>query len=140
MTTAHTSTGFQRQARHEPPARTACLRLRWSVAPAALGRSGRTPLTLELELRSGGPARVTLDDAVFAPAMGWARAWNGTLNVRRVASGPGRGLMIVDAAPLAVAVLSDGDTDRPMHVACDLPTALGLAGGRYELVGGGLTG
>ncbi|UYV12509.1 MAG: hypothetical protein NCW75_14575 [Phycisphaera sp.] len=139
MTTAHSSTSFEQRIRHEPAIRAACLRLCWSVAPAALGRTGRVPLALELNLRSGEPPRVTLDGAGFAPASEWARDWNGTLAIRRVGSGQGKGLLIVEAAPIAVAVIDADNADRPLHVACDLPKALGLSGGRYEMVSGGLS-
>lgn len=140
MTTAHSSTSFERSVRREPSARAACLRLSWSIAPSALGRTGRTPLVLKLELRQGEPALVDLSGEAFPPAFSWARAWDGTLTIRRVGAGEGKGLMIVEALPLAVAVLRADDADRPLHVACDLPKALGLSGGRYELVNGELTG
>lgn len=139
MTTAHSSTSFEHCVRQEPAPRTACLRLCWSIAPAALDRTGRTPLKLELELRSGEPARVTLDGAEYERATEWLRVWDGAIAIRRVGSGEGKGLMIVEAAPLAVVVIGTDDADRPLHVACDLPKALGLAGGRYELVSGGLS-
>lgn len=139
MTTAHSSMSVERSVRHQPTTRSACLRLCWSVAPAALDRPGRTPLKLELELRGGEAPRVTLDGAQCTPAAGWAQHWDGTLAIRRVGSGQGKGLLIVEAGPIAVAVIDAGDTDRPLHVACDLPKALGLAGGRYELVRGGLS-
>lgn len=140
MTTAHSSTSLEQHIRQEPTPRTACLRLCWSVAPAAIDRKGRTPLKLELELRSGDPARVTLDGVVFEPATEWARAWDGTLTIRRVGTGEGKGLLIVQAAPLVVAMIGTGNAERPLHVACELPKVLGLAGGRYELVSGGLSG
>lgn len=138
MTTAHSSTGFEPRVRREPPARAACLHLGWAVAPSALGRAVRAPLTLELELREGEAAHVTLDGAPFPRAAEWASAWNGTLTVRRVGSGHGKGLLIVEALPLAVVVLGVQSGERPLHVACKLPEILGLRGGRYELVGGGL--
>ncbi len=144
MTTAPSSTSFERSVRRGHAPRAACLRLRWSIAPAALGRTGRTPLNLELELREAEPARVTLNGEAHEPAAAWANGWDGTLAIRRVGSGEGKGLVIAEALPLAVVVLEAegmeraGDTDRPLHVACDLPKMLGLAGGRYELSGGGL--
>lgn len=139
MTAAHSSTSLEHRVRHETTPRTACLRVCWSVAPAALDRTGRTPLKLELELRSGEPARVTLDGVAYEPATEWARAWDGTLTIRRVGTGAGKGLLIVETAPLAVAVFGTDDADRLLHVASDLPKMLGLAGGRYELVSGGLS-
>lgn len=138
MTAAHTSTSFERRVHHKPVTRPTCLRLRWSVAPSSLGRSARKPSQLELLLNSNGEARVLLDGEPMKPAQSWASTWNGRLTVRRVASGPGKGLRIVEAAPLAVAVLGSLDDERPLHVACDLLKALGLAGGRYELAGGEL--
>jgi|GEM_PF-5333413 len=139
MTTAPSSTSLERSVRQEPVTRTACLRLCWSVAPVALERLGRTPLKLELELRSDEPARVTLDGVECEPAAAWARAWDGSLVIRRMGSGEGKGLMIVEAAPLVVAVIGTGSAERPLHVACELPEVLGLAGGRYEFVGGGVS-
>lgn len=142
MTTANTSTGLERSLRPKRPARAACLRLCWSVAPAALGRPGRpgrAPLTLELELREGEPARVTLDGQAYQAASEWAAAWDGTLTIGRVGAGSGKGLMIAEALPLAVVVLHVEDAGRPLHVTCKLPEILGLRGGRYELVGGGLS-
>ncbi len=138
MTAAHTSTSFERRVRPKPVTRPACLRLRWSVAPSALGRSARKPLVLELLLNHSDEACVLLDGEPLESARSWASTWNGELTVRRVASGPGAGLLIVEAAPLAVAVLGSRDDERPFHVACDLPKALGLAGGRYELASGEL--
>lgn len=156
MTTAHTPTStstptptsFERCVRREHRAHAACLRVCWAVAPSALGGTdgggrdggGRVPATLELELREGEPARVTLNGEVFQPATSWASAWDGALAIRRVGAGPGRGLVVARALPLAVAVLHAGGAGRPLHVACDLPKVLGLAGGRYELVGCGLSG
>ncbi|MFI4915496.1 MAG: hypothetical protein ACIAS6_03180 [Phycisphaerales bacterium JB060] len=140
MTTAHTSTGFERRVRRGRPPRAACLRLCWSVSPSALGRTGRGPLMVELELRESQPARVTLNGEAYEPAAAWASAWDGTLAIGRVGSGQGEGLVIAQALPLAVVVLEVDDAERPLHVACDLPRVLGLAGGRYELVAGGLMG
>lgn len=137
MTTAPPSTSFEQSVRREQQPRVACLRLSWSIASNALGRSGQTPLTLELELCEGEPPRATLDGQAFQSASRWASAWDGTLSRCRVGTGPGKGLLIVEAAPIVVAVL--GNDLRPLHVACDLPMALGLGGGRYELVAGGLT-
>jgi hypothetical protein len=143
MTAAHSSPSLDRRDRRaarEVPAPPACLRLRWSIAPAALGQPCRKPMTLELELREGEPARLTLEGQACQPAAQWASAWDGTLTIRRVGAGPGKGLVIVEALPLAVVVLRAEDAGRPLHVACDLPKALGLAGGRYELLSGGLSG
>lgn len=140
MTTAPSSTSFERSVRRERPPRAACLRLSWSVAPTALGHAGRKPLTLELQLRQGEPAHVTLDGSALQSAADWANTWDGTLTIRRVGAGQGKGLIIVEAVPLAVAVLHTDDANRPLHVTCDLPKALGLAGGRYELTSGGLSG
>lgn len=138
MTTAHTSTTFERRVRLQPARKPACLRVRWSVAAVALGRPGRKPARLELQLRPSEGAQVMLDGQPLDAAGTWCARWDGRLDVRRVASGPGRGLLIVEAAPLVVAVLGALDDERPLHVACDLPAVLGLAGGRYELVGGEL--
>ena len=138
MTTAHSSTTFQRALRHEVPSAAACLRLRWAVAPAALGKPGRAPLTLELELPAGEDARLTLDGQPFK-CDGALSSWDGALTIRRVTSGAGAGLLIADASPLAVAIIKPSEPERPLHVACDLPKALGLRGGRYELIGGELT-
>jgi hypothetical protein len=138
MTTAPSSTSLERSIRREQTPRAACLRLAWAIAPSALGRTGRTPLTLELELREGEHARVTLNGEPFEPAANWASAWDGTLTIRRVGTGPGKGLLVVEALPLAVVVLHADDANRPLHVACKMPEILGLRGGRYELVGGGL--
>ena len=137
MTTAHSSTAFRRALRHEPPKLAACLMLRWSVAASALGRPGRRALALELELPLGEPARLTLAGQPLAVGA-WLDGWAGRLNVRRLASGQAAGLIVADASPLAVAVFSPATQSRPLHVSCDLPKALGLTGGRYELVGGEL--
>lgn len=136
MTTAHTSTTFQLAPRRGTPAAQACLRLRWAVMPQALGRKGRTPITLELALHSGQGAHLRLDGVACEPARHWLHAWDGVLGIRRVGTGPGTGLVIADASPLAVAVFDPTNPERPLHVACDLPALLGLAGGRYELAGG----
>ena len=139
MTTAHSSTTFQRALRQGPTQATSCLRLRWAVAPAALGRPGRKPVTLELELPSTGIARLIINDQPSELARAWRSSQPASLTVHRVAVAPGVRLVIADASPLAVAVLDPSNPDRPAHVACDLPKVLGLKGGQYELVGGGLS-
>lgn len=140
MTTAHTSPTFQLAPRRGTPAAQACLRLRWLVMPQALDRKGRTPITLELALHAGQGAHVLLDGVACEPARHWPHAWDGVLGIRRVCTGPGAGLVIADASPLAVAVFDPTNPERPLHVACDLPGVLGLAGGWYELDSGGLEG
>jgi len=135
MTAAHPTSSLHRELRRAPERASACLRLRWEVAPSAVGCEGRTPLILALELCAGEEASVTLDGREYPPALAWLSGWDGRLAVRRVAGGPGEGLVVVDASPLAVAVLRPDQPGRPLHVACDLPRALGLPGGRYELAG-----
>ena len=128
MTTAHTSTTFERRVRPQPARRPACLRLRWSVAPGALGRPGRKPAQLELQLHPNECARVALDGEPFEAARAWCANWNGRLDVRRVASGAGRGLLIIEATPLAAAVLG-ALAAQPAVVAASL-TSSSLASGR----------
>lgn len=138
MTTAHSSTTFQRTLRHEAQTAASCLTLRWAVAPAAMGRPGRRPLTLELRLAMNQPPRLTLDArAIETPES--LQHWEGELATRRVPTGPSTALIIAHAAPIAVAVFDPSRGDRPLHVSCALPAALGLKGGRYELIGGELT-
>ncbi|MEQ9096168.1 MAG: hypothetical protein RIE32_07900 [Phycisphaerales bacterium] len=147
MTTTHTSTGLERRVRGEASTRTACLRLRWAVAPSAFGLAGRAPAELVLELHggrgplvmlNGTPLDAARDWAAGAPERGPERSWD-RFDVRRVGSGAGQGLLIIDAAPHAIAILDGGQAARPLHVACDLPRALGLRGGRYELIDGQLS-
>lgn len=138
MTTAHTSTTFQLAPRRGAPTALSCLRLRWSVLPQAMGRQGPVPLTLELVLHAGQGAHLLLEGQACEPARHRLLAWDGVLRVRRIVDGPGAGLIIADASPLAVAVIDPRRPQRPLHVACDLPSVLGLAGGGYELASGGL--
>ncbi|MEQ8844385.1 MAG: hypothetical protein RIB58_05970 [Phycisphaerales bacterium] len=137
MTTAHSSTTFHRALRHHTPPATVRLRLRWAVVPQALGRAGVKPIVLELDVAAGEAARLTVggQERDLPAAMG---AWNGSILMRRVPTGSGCELLVADASPIAVAVIDPARPDRPLHVACDLPKALGLRGGRYELVGGGV--
>lgn len=143
MTTAHTSTGLERRVRGEASTRTACLRLRWAVAPSAFGLAGRAPAELVLELRGGREPLVMLNGTPFEAAADWAargpKRSLARFDVRRVVGGAGQGLLIIDAAPHAIAILDGGQAARPLHVACDLPGALGLRGGRYELIDGQLS-
>ena len=142
MTTLHSSTSFCRTLRHETPTSVACLRLRWSVSPAALGRVGRAPAMLELELLSNQRARILIDgEPMHQPDAGprqWLDAWDRSLATRRVVTGDGIALLIAEASPLAVAIFDAANAQRAIHVSTDLPKILGLRGGRYELIGGEL--
>lgn len=151
MTTAHTSTaipagqpsaGDARREAFRPPAtagRPSQLVLGWAVSPQALGRAGDGPLALELHLAVGRPATLRLDGRPFEadPAASaalrlWLDRWDGRLSAQAVCDGPASGMLIVQARPIAEAVLQGPGPGRPLHLRCDLPALLGLQGGRYE--------
>ncbi|MCW5755688.1 MAG: hypothetical protein KIT54_00450 [Phycisphaeraceae bacterium] len=136
MTTAHSSKTFRWAPRRGTPTVPSCLRLCWLVSPKAVGLNALAPITLELVLHPGDGARVLLDGTSIEPARDWAGTWDGVLKIRRARTGPGAGLVIADASPLAVAVFDPNHTQRPLHVACELPSVLSLPGGAYELAGG----
>ncbi len=136
MTTAHSSTTFQRTLRRDTePART-LLRLQWSVSASALGRGGRSTVDVVLDVRDRGTASLMIDGTETDHARDWLGRWNGRVHTRRAVLSKGPEMLIVDASPLAVAVFELGQSPRPLHVSSDLPAVLGLAGGRYEIVEG----
>lgn len=137
MTTTHSSTTFQRALRHGSPPVVSCLTLRWSVAPAAMRRPGRRALTLELKLTQNQSPRLTLEGRVIDVPQA-LREWDGSLRACRVPTSAGAEFFIADASPIAVAIIDPARGVRPLHVSCDLPAALGVKGGRYELIGGEL--
>jgi len=136
MTTAHSSTTFHRPLIRGADAKRAILRLRWSVAALALGCDEAGAMLVELELQDGARPSLTIGERKNGDlADDWLTTWNGRVCVSRSRVS---GMLIVDASPLAVAIFPADDNSRPVHVSCELPSILGLSGGRYEFAGGSI--